>query len=186
MSGIAEPTPLALALQDVEMAFRQFEFAIRLLSYVELGNIDPDEFDTDHVTHLDDGILHFPKGAFSTNESLERAAAIGVLTAFAATVISLDTAFEIAGIAPLAESNDNTVKLRTLVYMLRNCFAHQIAAPTWIVRPHYQRVLALTIGQQNLVLDLGALNGQPFDPAQIGSYVMWYHIRDASRAVLGG
>jgi hypothetical protein len=185
MSEAAGPSPLALALHDVDIAFRQLEFSIKLLSHIELGKLNPDEFDTDHVTLLNGGGLQFPKGPFSTQRSLEQAAAIGVLTAFAATVISLDFAFETAGIAPSIEPNDDTIKLRTLIYMLRNCFAHQIAAPTWMVRQHYQKNLSVRVGNETIALDLAALNGQPFNPAQIGGYLAWYRIRDASLATLG-
>jgi len=40
------------ALDDVEIAFRQLEFAIKLLSFRELGNIKPSDFDTDHIVFL--------------------------------------------------------------------------------------------------------------------------------------
>ena len=40
------------ALDDVDIAFRQLEFAIKLLSFCELGNIKPSDFDTDHIVFL--------------------------------------------------------------------------------------------------------------------------------------
>ncbi|GAB6269292.1 MAG: hypothetical protein STSR0002_20340 [Smithella sp.] len=46
---------LSEALEDVEIAFRQLEFAIKLRSYCELGNIRPQEFDTDHTVILENG-----------------------------------------------------------------------------------------------------------------------------------
>ena len=33
------------AVEDVEIGFRQLEFAIKLLSYCELGKINPAEFE---------------------------------------------------------------------------------------------------------------------------------------------
>jgi hypothetical protein len=34
------------ALEDIEITFRQLEFAVKLLSFCECGNIDPNKFDT--------------------------------------------------------------------------------------------------------------------------------------------
>lgn len=50
------------ALEDVEIAFLQVEFAIKLLSYCELERIDASEFDTDNIVRLQDGNLRFPRG----------------------------------------------------------------------------------------------------------------------------
>jgi hypothetical protein len=60
------------------------EFAIKLFSFCELGNINPKDFDTDHVVLLEGGNnLHFPPGQFSDQDSLNRAANISVLLALA-------------------------------------------------------------------------------------------------------
>jgi len=40
------------AIEDVDIGFRQLEFAIKLLSFCELGKINPCEFDSDHVVQL--------------------------------------------------------------------------------------------------------------------------------------
>ena len=72
------------ALEDIDITFRQLEFAIKLLSFCEMGNINPKDFDTDHVILLDGGNLRFPPGQFSDQESLNRAASISVLLAFGA------------------------------------------------------------------------------------------------------
>ena len=77
------------ALEDIEIAFRQLEFAIKLLSFCEFGNINPADFDTDHVVLLEGGNLHFPTGQFSDQDSLTRAASISVLLAFSASVLVL-------------------------------------------------------------------------------------------------
>jgi hypothetical protein len=60
------------ALEDIEIAFRQLEFAIKLLSFCELSSINPADFDTDHVVLLEGGNLHFPTGQFSDQDSLNR------------------------------------------------------------------------------------------------------------------
>jgi hypothetical protein len=74
------------ALIDVDIAFRQLEFSIKLLSYCELGLINPSDFDTDHIVDLGPERLRFPSGKFSDQASLEQAAGTSL---FAGAVIEL-------------------------------------------------------------------------------------------------
>jgi len=164
------------AIEDAEIGFRQLEFAIRLLSYCELGHVRPTDFDTDHLVKLEGGNLHFPSGNFGTADDINRAASITVLQAFSVNVLVLDKAFEVAGIKPNPESPDNLIRLRTLVYMVRCAQAHGPADPRWEVRNKYLRTLSVDLDGVPVSLDLIALNGQPFAVDQIGGYENWYRI----------
>jgi hypothetical protein len=150
------------ALEDVEIAFRQLEFAIKLLSFCELGNISPKEFDADQIVYLDDGNLHFPTGHFNDADSLNRAASISVLMAFSASVCILDNAFEAIGVTRDPEATDHVGKLRALIYMVRCAQAHRIADPHWEARGKFARTITVDLGGTELSLDLKALHGQRF------------------------
>ncbi len=166
------------ALEDVEIGFRQLEFAIKLLSYCELENIKPADFDTDHLVQLPDGNLRFPSGSFATTDDLVRAASIGVVLAFGASTLVLDQAFEAAGVRSNADATDNTSQLRLLVYMVRCAHAHGIADPRWDVRGRKARKVTVQLDGTTLTLDLAALNGQPFNiDRDLGGYANWYLIR---------
>ncbi|MEY9590994.1 hypothetical protein ABIA06_003285 [Bradyrhizobium yuanmingense] len=169
-------------LQELAIANRNFEFAIRLLSYCELGNIKPSDFDTDHLTQLPNGSLHFPSGRFADQDSIEGAANVNVLVAFGASVLALDQAFESFGPKPDIESNDNIVRLRTLVYMMRCAYAHRIADPRWEVRAKYRRTLVVMLKSFEIKLDLAPLDQAAFDIDAIGGYLGWYEIHDLARA----
>jgi hypothetical protein len=166
------------ALEDVEIAFRQLEFTIKLLTYCELGNIQPAEFDTDHLVLVEGGNLSFPSGRFSTPDDLNRAAGVSVLVAFSASVLVLDKAFEVAGVPPNPDASDPLGQIRILVYMLRCAHAHSLADPRWKVRGKYARVLKVDLDGIPLVLDLKALQGAQFVFDQIGGYMNWYRIHN--------
>jgi hypothetical protein len=168
------------ALLDVEIAFRQLEFAIRLLSYCELDHIAPADFDTDHIVELGNERLHFPPGKFSDQASLIRGAGTSVLIAFSVSVLALDDAFSVAGLKNNPTGTSNDEQLRVLVYMARCAVAHSVADPRWEVRGPYCRVLTVTLGASITSLDLSQLNGQSFDVDQLGGYGNWYRIRDAA------
>jgi hypothetical protein len=167
---------LTETLQELDIAFRQLEFAVRLLSYCELGHIKPSDFDTDHLTQLPNGSLHFPSGSFSDKDSICRAANINFITAFGTSVLVLDQAFQAFGVRPDAEATDNIGRLRTLVYMVRCAHAHRIADPRWEVRGKYRRTLIVALPGETISLDLEALDGAGFDIDSIGGYVGWYEM----------
>ncbi len=172
------------ALEDVEIAFRQLEFAIKLLSFCELGHISPSDFDIDHHVMLKDESLNFPRGNFNDLDSIIRAASINVLQAFSASVLVLDQAFDAAGLKPDPEAAGNDDQLRVLVYMVRCAQAHGIAEPRWDVRGKYLRTLTVSIGGRTISLDLPKWHGKVFTVDQIGDYPNWYRIRDAACAKL--
>lgn len=172
------------ALIDLDLAFRQLEFTIKLLSYIELGHIEPSDFDTDHIVVLGNDRLHFPTGKFSDSVSLERAAGTSILIAMSASALVLDDAFTAFGIRANPDAADNDGQLRALVYMVRCAYAHGIAAPLWEVRNKYLRAFTINLGGVSLSIDLRPLHGQSFDVSQIGGYANWYRIRDAALRVL--
>jgi hypothetical protein len=166
------------ALEDVEIGFRQLEFAIKLLSFCELENINPAAFDTDHLVQLPGGNLKFPGGSFNTYDDLNRAASIAVILAFSGSVLVLDQALEAAGMKPNPQATDNVGQLRALVHMIRCAHAHRVADPHWEVRGPYARTLTVTLQGITLLLDLRPLHGQPFDiDRDLGGYSNWYRIR---------
>jgi hypothetical protein len=169
------------AIQDVEIGFRQLEFAIKLLSYIELGKINPAEFDTDHLVRLGTGNLHFPSVNFQSNDALVRAAQVNVVIAFSATTLVLDQAFDAIGIKPDFRATDDDGKLRLLVYMVRCAYAHGFANPRWHVTNKNAGVLAVNVEGQTIRLDLPHLHGKVFEIEQIGGYENWYRIGNASR-----
>jgi hypothetical protein len=168
------------ALEDVEIAFRQFEFAVKLLTFCELKKIDPSDFDTGHLVQLKQGFINFPSGDFSTADDIIKAAGTSVLMAFSVSVLVLDKAFEVAGMEPDPEAIDDIGRLRALIYMLRCAQAHGIADPKWEARGRYARTLAVDLDGVRLSLDLQTLNGQAFDIDQLGGYLGWYRIGNAA------
>src|SRR5262245_15698433 len=49
-------------------------------SYIELGKINPADFDTDHLVKFSTGDLHFPSVNFQSEDALIWAASINVVT----------------------------------------------------------------------------------------------------------
>lgn len=177
---------VSLALEDIEHAFKQLEFSIKLMCYCELGNIDPKEFDTDVTILLENENVSFPSGWFQNKESIEKAAQIGVSIAFGVTAIVLDAALDVAGIQRNPSSNLEADVLRSLVYMVRCAFAHNSAMPSWEVRGAYLRPMSLIVNGEALNIDLSRLHGQAFEYEHIGGFANWLYIRSSVERVVNG
>ena len=134
------------AIEDVKISFHQLEFAIKMLTFSDSRKLNPSEFDTDLVTLEGGDRLKFPSGHFSTPDNIIKAANVAVLLAFSATVLTLDKAFEVAGMKADPDVCDDLTQLRTLVYMLRCAQAHGIADPRWEARGKYARAMKLDFG----------------------------------------
>lgn len=172
------------ALEDVRIAFLQVEYAIRLLTYCEGGKIDTKEFDTDHTILLEKGNLGFPSGHFSDPDNVVRAANVSVALALGASALALDKAFQEADLKPDPLSDDNLVRLRTLVYMVRCAYAHGIAAPKWEVFDKYKTTLTVGVTSGRIEIDLPSLHGKEFDFGHIGGHHIWFEIKDETLAAL--
>ncbi len=172
------------ALFDVEMAFRQIEFSIKLLYYCEHEKINPADFDTNHIVRLEQENLRFPPEYFKRLDDIIIAASVAVSLAFGGSALTLDKAWEIAGICPDPQSADESVKLRTLVHMVRCAYAHGVADPKWEVKGKYHQVLEVDLLDPPLTLDLRKLHGKEFGFKVLGGHARWFDIRNVSVATI--
>jgi hypothetical protein len=184
VTGSTTYTTISEALEDVERAVQQLEFAIRLLTYCENGHVDPAVFGINHVSVLAQGVVIFPPRRFADAAAITTAADIGVRITFSASALVIDKAFEAAGIPRDPKANDDDSQLRTLIYMVRCAHAHAIADPRWEVREKYRRPLSIDFDGVKLALDLTDLDGRRFDIEEVGGYPGWYRIlRSATRMI---
>ncbi len=96
----------------------------------------------------------------------------------------MDAAFEAAKIARNPNSRDPEDELRTLVYMVRCAFAHNLAKPCWEARGNLAHNIQLNLGESDLSIDMVALHGNAFDYSHIGGFANWYKIREEAVRVI--
>ena len=94
--------------------------------------------------------------------------------AFGASALALDKAFEVAEVKEDPTSDNNVVRLRTLVYLVRCAYAHGIADPKWEVRGKYNTSLILNLPSGATNIDLRELDGQSFNFEQLGGHGIWF------------
>jgi len=165
-------TQIQLALEDVESAFRQLEFAIKLMYYCEDGHLNLTAFNEDSTALFATGSMVF--GSYNTVDEIVTCSKINVNICFGASAIALNAALEMAGIE---RSNHNVAMV---VYMVRCAFGHNIADPRWEVRGNFLREVSLPMDRGQISIDFKNLNGQPFEYKHIGDLPNWYKIKNAS------
>ncbi len=169
---------VAEALEDVAIAFRQVEFGLKVSAYWERDELRAEDFVSDLTVRLPEGDLHFPTAHFTDKANILRAAERAVALAFGASALTLDQALEVAGYEVRPDSEDPFDHLRSVVYQVRNAYAHRLAAPVWHAVPNRTRAYTLSVGGTPVVVNLHRLNSQPFAFEHIGGHKNWFRMRD--------
>jgi hypothetical protein len=164
--------------EKIDQAFLQFAFAIKLLMYFELDKVDKNQFDTDTTIELKRKNINLKNNLFHTNGDLKNAAINNLNITLGATAIILDESLTSAGILNSHADTSEQGQLRTLIYMIRCAYAHNMIEPRWEVRGKYIRTLKYSVFREVFEVNLNELNGKPFDMEQIGGHDVYIQIKD--------
>ena len=170
--------------ERIDQAFLQLEFAIKLLTYVELGKLDKKEFDVDVTLLLKENNLTFRNDTFQKYDDLINAVQNNYNITLGFTAILLNSCFEEAGTNHDPKDNLFKAEIRSLIYMIRCAFAHDMMSPKWEVRGKYNRILNIQFEDYKLEINLCKLDGQPFEVSQIGGIDNYYKVKDAAQGFL--
>lgn len=169
------------AIEDVNLAFKQLEFAIKLMCYCENNDLDKSKFDGDITLKFRKENKVFSDNSFATYEEIIKHSQINVGICFGASAIALDAAFEAAGFSCKKRPLDN---IRSIVYMIRCAFAHNIADPKWEVKGDFLKQISLVLEEETILIDLNQLNGRSFRYDDVGDLPNWYRIKNASLDII--
>lgn len=171
-------------LETIDQVFLQFEFNLKVMAYFELNKVDKNDFDTD-LTILDDkNNIVYPNSSFHTYDDLILAAQNNVSMCFGVTAITLDTALADAGIDRNPDDLSEKGCLRTIIYMVRCAFAHNMMEPKWEVRGNYNKSIELNLNNIRLLIDLPQLNGKVFEYNDIGGTDNWLTIKELTKKII--
>lgn len=154
-------------MKFIMTAFTNLDLALKMLAVAEDGVLTTETIrDGDSIVWTS-GKSHvvLPAKSFESNEDFVLALQNNVTIAFGAAAITLNVCREEMGYAlpeVIETPHDQVV---SLIYQIRNCFAHDIAEPRWVIaRERYKRVYDLGYKQ----VDLRGVNGNHFEYDDIG------------------
>lgn len=147
-------------------AFAQLHFAWKLYDYALDGRIDREGLDRPITFESDDQryVWVLPEQIFENDDDFILAFQNNLTIAFGAASITLDRARHEAGFDlpdPIENEREQCI---ALIYQIRCAFAHDIAEPTWSIKPRYER--AYEFGRMEF--DLSNLHGEAFRYEHIG------------------
>jgi len=178
--GALEAMKTMKTIEELDQAFLQLEFAIKLMCHAELGRIDAEEFNTDCDIRFPKKTLSFISSAFSSIDEIILAAQNNCsIVTMGFTANCLDSV-----LTDVAKVNPSTVPqdLKDMVFMIRCAFAHpRELVPCWEARGPYAREYRLNLPSGPLVVDTRLLNGRPFQESDIGGFERYFEIKDEVR-----
>lgn len=160
----------------LDTAFAQLAFAWKLFVYAENGKIELDQLD--QPLTFEDGpmVLVLPDKIFDSYGDLVLACQNNLSVSFGAAAITLNRCREEAGLDlpnPIETECDQFV---SLIYQIRNAFAHDISEPRWNMnQERYRR----TYEFGGVRVDLTRIeNQQPFRYEDIGGPDVLFAMKD--------
>jgi hypothetical protein len=152
-------------MRYLDTAFGQLHFAIKLMQAAEEGRLDLEAIDRPLTVHDAKGILVLPDKVLDDEGELVHVCQNLVTIAYGAAAITLDRCREEAGVKLPGEIENEMDQWVSLVYQIRNAFAHDIAEPRWhITRDRYRR--NYQVGR--VEADLSEVTGKHFEYDHVG------------------
>ena len=173
-------------IDRIDQALLALEFAIKVMNYVSLGKINKDDFDCDTLIHLPGGNLSFGQSTFHTYDDLVHASENLYSQALAASAVAMEAALQGAGIRNDPNDRSDRGQVRSLVYMIRSAFAHDLQVPMWSVRGPYAQQIRVRFGRHDLQVDLSALDGQLLVLEHFGGPLVFWDLMHEVRSWIQG
>lgn len=152
-------------MKYIDTAFGQLAFAWKLYNYALEGRINLDELDRPITFQEGRMVLVLPDKIFNSPNDLILALENNLSIAFGAAAITLNRCREEAGVKlanPIQTDIDN---FSSVVYQIRNAFAHDISEPRWNINDQrYARIYEFG----GIRIDLSQVGTKRFEYEDIG------------------
>lgn len=149
----------------VDSAFKQLSFAWKLYSYALDGKINLEELDQPITFQEGSMVFVLPDKVFHDQGEMIVALENSLSVAFGAAAITLNRCREEAGLTlvnPIVTEHD---QFASVVYQIRNAFAHDISEPRWnITQERYARVYEFG----GISIDLRHVGNKNFEYIDLG------------------
>jgi len=162
--------------EKIEQALLQYEFVIKMLTYIESGKLDKKEFDIDTTIIHAKSYNRFPDNTFNTYDDLKLAAENNFSLMLGALTITIESCLAENGIPNNSQDTTPRGQLRQLIYMIRCAYAHDIMEPKWVIKDRYVKKLTCTAGPYTKEVELDELNGTHFNIEQVGGHGFYFEL----------
>jgi hypothetical protein len=161
----------------LETAFLQLSFSLKLWHFLHEHPFNKDDFDIDLTTGVAEDWAILSSNEFKSYDDIILAAENNISITWGIAALTLWEAIrecnhlEAKDLRPLSSRKHS---IASLVYMIRCCFAHGSARPTWCIKPKFR--LQYKVGNKSIDLS-NVENGKPFDWQDVGGRETLWHIK---------
>ena len=161
-------------MKYLDTAFGQLAFAWKLYNYGLDGKIDLSDLDKPLTFQGGNMVLVLPDKVLDSENDLILALENNLVIAFGAAAITLNRCREEAGIALADPIQTEIDQFSSVVYQIRNAFAHDISEPRWnITNPRFARVYEFG----GIRVDLTSVGNKHFEYQDIGGPDVLFHMQ---------
>lgn len=152
-------------MRYIDSAIKQLSFAWKLYNYALEGKINLDELDQPITFQEGHMVLALPDKIFSNENEMIVALENNLSVAFGSAAITLNRCREEAGVQLANPIVTEVDQFASVVYQIRNAFAHDISEPRWnITQDRYARLYLFG----GISIDLSQVGDKHFEYADIG------------------
>lgn len=165
----------ATHLSNIDIAFLQLSFALKLSEFVKETHFRREYFDREFQLRCQNQTITLSHGEFIDQVDFEAATSVHIVMSYGVAASALWAGIESTGYKRPSEIRSEKDNLAELIYAIRNCFSHGPAEPRW----HFKKNLADRVFKiESLSINLSNKNGEIFDYSDIGGATMIFLLRD--------
>ncbi len=170
--------------QRIDHAFRQLDFAIKFVSYVERRKVELSELDSTAEVHIAGENVRVEGKTFRDYDDLATAAQKNFLITMGMTAAALESAFTTANIPADPRRLEPAADVRSVVWMICCAFRSDPMAPKWEIRTRFARTFALHLENVPAEVDLRTKDKSDFHIADIGGVKGYVDIKNEVKRLL--
>jgi organic radical activating enzyme len=161
----------------IATAQASFALALRLNSEILSGRIRETIYEREVVIITGGAGLLLPPDYRVKKNDLKDGVFNLVIMALGATALTTDETLDEVFGKPKDDLELNRKGLRVLVNQMRNAFAHNPWQPKWQIRPTYQSIYQVNLGENaSFTFDATSLDGKNVKPEDIGGLESWVKV----------
>jgi len=170
--------------QRIDQAFRQLDFSIKFVSYVERRKVELSELDTTAEVHISGENVRVEGKTFRDYDDLSTAAQKNFLITMGMTASALEAAYASANIPADPRRLEPDADLRSLVWMVCCAFRQDAMSPKWEIRSRFARTYALRLENVPEEIDLRTKDKSDFRIDDLGGVKGYIAIKNAVKKEL--
>lgn len=166
-------------LNEIDLSIESLKLSLRLSNAINKNAIDLDVLRKGMILDNVNGVV-IPKENNLTKDDIYQDANNLQVSALGTCILCLDKTLDLF-VMKNPKSEKNFDKIRSIIYQVRNAYAHNPFKPIWHSKPAYLKEYQINIYNSKSSIDLTSMNGKNFAIEDIGGFTNLFNIIEICR-----